>query len=147
MTFFRSFGCLALLLVVGGCATDPQFPRTSEPLASSSPEVQILLQEVRQDDADIIVVNKSGEMITWETYPTTPSFRVRKKDIFGWHEIGPEFVCGKGSQEVQLKPNDSKTLTAFFNRSPRFPIQVGLYYARNGINESPVVWSPPFTTK
>jgi len=89
--------------------------------------------------------NKSTRTIEWQGYPSTPWYRIRQRDIFGWHERDAGWFCGKGLETHQLSPMHSVQFYVDLPGSDPRSIQVGLDYTNPPERRRNTVWSAPFS--
>ena len=140
---------LGSLTLLGACSStrEATAPRSSAPLSSSASTVSLTFINYQpQNGARIRLTNNSKLSIAWKGYPGTPWYRLRQRDLFGWHERDVGWFCGKGLETRHLFPNDSTEFSVELPTRDLRSIQVGLDYTTVP-KQSYSVWSSPFSPK
>jgi len=141
--FLVSTGLLVGCSSIGGSTT----PRSSHALVSSDAAVSLdFVAYAPERRARLRLTNNSIRAIAWEGYPGTPWYRVRQRDLFGWHERDVGWFCGKGLETRQLPPHGSTEFSVDLPAWDMGGVQVGLDYTTPS-KQSYSVWSSPFSPR
>lgn len=144
--FLPVLATLVCCLFIGCASTDDARPaRSSRPLLTSS-EADVSLQLVAHTpdrQARIRLTNNCGSVIAWDGYPSTPWYRIRQRDLLGWHERDVGWFCGKGLETRRLNPRSSIEFLVDLPKWDFRRIQVGLDYSTPA-KPRLTVWSPAF---
>lgn len=141
---------MAAAVLFSACSsTDkPLAPRSSAPLNSSSSDVTLSFVSFQPPkSARVRLTNASSRTITWEGYESTPWYRVRQRDVFGWHEREVGWFCGKGLDIRRLGAGQSIEFDVDLPKHDLRVIQVGNDYTVPPGKEKLTVWSTPFSPR
>jgi hypothetical protein len=113
---------------------------------SSNPDITLSFVSFHPETgARFRMKNASGRTITWTGYGGSPLYRLRQRDLFGWHERDVGWFCGVGLGTRRLQPGQSTEFSVDLPVRDLRPIQVGNDYDVPPGQQDLTVWSAPLS--
>ena len=140
----------AALATIAGCApgTETSSGRSSKPKATSEGAVTLRLVSFEPTHARMRLTNRSGRTLAWWGYGlSAPEYRLREKDLFGWHERDLGWYCGVGLDTNRLRAGQSAEFTVELPAHIAREFQIGFDYTYLPRSENHTAWASPVLTR